>query len=631
MGPVTFGKISREEADMKSYPKDPLADAVVLFDIGKTRFLNNDGSFNIEFEKTIRIKIFKQSAFSYAEVEIPYYYEGNSTEKINSIEAYTYNVVEGNVLITRLDPVNIFDEKLNSYWRVKKFAFPNVREGSVIEYRYVLSSPFLWNLRDWEFQHKIPTIYSNYIVRIIPFYEYSYILQGMSKFSSQKDWIDEQSEQSIAGIKYKELVHEYTMVDIPAFKSEDYITTINDYIIKIDFQLSKIHTINGAEIDVVKTWPALIKELDTHESFGKYVNKAERAAPKIINIKSYSVLPPRQRFDTIVKYVKRNYNWNGYEGKYANDPINKFLEQKKGNTGNINLLLTGLLSASGLDAYPLILSTRDNGKIKDIPFLDFFNYVVAAAYINDTLVLADATETFTPSDALPIRSLNDKGLLIKRDEVKWQPLAVNEPSILKSTFDIHFSAESDTLDALLTTEATGYQALIQRKRYYNEKNKLIEDCTSSGYTVESDSIAIDKMTAPESPLMIKIPLKMETERVGNRILISPFLKEPISKNKLVENSRTYPIDFIYPEDYQFKSKIYIPANCKVISLPAEAKINNDAFLLTYNAITDGSVVTVTGEYSFKKPVYKPADYNIVRYYFNEIIKDMNRQIVVEVN
>ena len=626
--PGKFGVVSMNEVQMQKYDKDTLADAVVLFDVGKTRFINPDNSFDIEFEKTTRIKIFKKSAFSYAEVEIPYYYEGNTTEAIKSIEAFTYNFENGAIVTNKVKPSNIYDEKVNNYWRVKKFAFPNVKEGSVIEYRYVLVSPFKIKLRDWEFQSRIPTVYSNYTVRMIPFYEYTWLLQGAGKFSYQKSWEDTGIKRQFGPSEFNDMIHEYTMTNVPAFRSEDYITSINDYIIKIHFQLSKIHSPTGGNIDIVKTWPALIKELDTHEDFGKYVKKTEKSASKIIDPALYSNLSPREKFDVIVKYVKGNFNWNQYAGMYANESLNKFLEQKKGNTGNINLMLTGLLSAAGIEAYPVILSTRNNGKIRDIPFLDFFNYCIAGAYINDTLLLADATDTFTPSEVLPVRCLNDQGLLIKRDAVKWTPLAITDPSTLNSTFDLTISRDSDTLNAGLDIEATGYHALERRERYYNDKDLLIKDFSSVGYRLFPDSIKTEGMMETDKPLRLKIPLKMEIDKVGDRILVSPFLREPINKNELTEESRTYPIDFIYPEHYIYLSRIHLSPGCKVVSVPPEIKIDNENFSLIYNTVANDSVITVKGEYIFKKSIYKPSAYSSIRFYFNEIIKDFNNQIVL---
>lgn len=628
--PEEFGKITPELLKMKFYDKDPLADAIILSDVANTRFIPLDGTFDVVFERTTRIKIFKQSAFDVAEIEIPYYFEGNKVERVSEIKAITYNLNGDRIETTVVGNDDIFEEKINQYWRSKKFALPNVREGSVIEYRYIISSPFVMKLRDWEFQNRIPTVYSNYVVRMIPFYEYQWVLQGGRPFSSQKDWVDELHEKSFVGIKYKDYIHEYTMVDIPAFKSEDYISSRNDYIIKIDFQLHKIHPTSGGTIKVVESWPALIKELDTNESFGKYADKAEKSASKIINIPSLIGKTEAERFDIIVKSVKSNYNWNEYPGKYANDNLNKFLELKTGNTGNLNLTLVGLLNAAGIESYPVILSTRDNGKIKDIPFLDFFNYVIVAARVNGSYVFADASETFTSSGELPIRCLNEIGLLIKRDTVKWVSINALTPSKIKSDIIIRFNKSCDTILATMKTQATGYGALGLRKRYYNETEKITEDCAATDYSVETDSILIENMTEPDSVLVISFPFTTEVERMGNRLILSPFLKEPVTKNRLTEQTRSYPVDFIYPEIHQFSSKIVLPQNSKVISLPAKAAISNNEFSLAYDIVATDKEITVTGEYYFKKSIYRPSDYSKIKFYFNELIKVMNSQIVIEV-
>lgn len=628
--PEEFGKISPELLKMKYYDKDPQADAVILSDVANTRFVPLDGTFDVVFERTTRIKIFKQSAFDVAEIVIPYYFEGNNIEKVSGIKAITYNLNGEQIETTVVGDDDIFEEKINQYWKSKKFALPNVREGSVIEYKYVISSPFVMKLRDWEFQNRIPTEYSNYAVRMIPFYEYQWVLQGAKRFSSQKDWVDDFHEKSFVGVKYKEYVHEYTMVDIPAFKSEDYISSRNDYIIKIDFQLHKINTTSGGSIKVVESWPALIKELDTNESFGKYADKAEKSASKIIDIRSMIGKTEAERFDVIVKSVKRNYNWNEYPGKYANDNLNKFLEIKTGNTGNLNLALVGLLNAAGIEAYPVILSTRDNGKIKDIPFLDFFNYVIVAARINGSYLFADASETFTSSAELPVRCLNEKGLLVKRDTVKWVSIEPLTPSIIKSDINIRFTKSCDTILATIKTQATGYEALALRKRYYNETEKITADCAATEYYVETDSISIENMTVPDSTLVISFPFTTESERIGNRLIISPFLKEPVSNNRLTEQTRSYPVDFIYPDKHQFSSKIILPQNSKIISLPAKATISNNEFSLMYEIVTTDKEITVTGEYFFKKSIYKPADYSKIKFYFSELIKVMNSQIVIEI-
>ena len=42
------------------------------------------------------------------------------------------------------------------YYEQTKFTMPNIKEGSVIEYKYSIESPFYWNVDEFVFQHDIP-------------------------------------------------------------------------------------------------------------------------------------------------------------------------------------------------------------------------------------------------------------------------------------------------------------------------------------------------------------------------------------------------------------------------------------------------------------------------------------------
>ena len=61
----------------------------------------------------------------------------------------------------------------------------------------------------------------------------------------------------------------------------------------------------------------------------------------------------------------------------------EFLNTRTGNAANINLFLCSMLNEAGIQASPVLLSTRDHGKIlKDYPFQQFINYVIVLAKID---------------------------------------------------------------------------------------------------------------------------------------------------------------------------------------------------------------------------------------------------------
>ena len=278
---LVFGNISMEEMTMESYEKDPEAKAVILYDKGESIFFDTENGYDIRFRRHKRIKIFDKSASEYSEFEIPFYVDGyGRTETIKSIDAYTYTLENGRIHRKVVDPSMIYEEQISKNWFRKKFVFPDVQNGSVLEVQYELETPFHFNLPDWTFQNRIPTIYSEYQVSMIPFYEYIFSVQGISRFDYQHSEISKKNRtwgtpssgaygQNTGGFEFQDYIHTYVMKDVPAFEDESFITSVNDYIIKMDFQLSKFHSPRGGTREIISTWPALNESLIKHESFGK--------------------------------------------------------------------------------------------------------------------------------------------------------------------------------------------------------------------------------------------------------------------------------------------------------------------------------------------------------------------------
>jgi hypothetical protein len=623
-----FGKIGKEESDLTSYTPDNSAAAVVLFDIGKSWFSDaSDGSFEVIFERSTRIKIFSDAGLKYAEVEIPVYHEGSIYEQVYEIEGNTYNPEGSYMKISTFNAANSHEEKINEFWTVKKFALPDVKVGSIIEYRYKIVSQYMFNLRNWEFQNRIPTIYSEYIVKQIPFYEYVYLLQGRSKFDIQSANVDNGIERRFAGINYKETINKFVMKDIPAFNDEEYITSINDNIIKLDFQLAKINFPNGNTTTIISTWPLMVKDLLKNEDLGKYAKRCEKLATKLYSPDSLMNKTPEEKFNFILNYVKTNFNWNQGNGKYASKSPSALLIDKIGNAADLNLLVIGLLNAAGIESYPLIVSTRDNGKIRaDYPYLKFFNYVLIYADLTGKKVLSDATEVMCKNDRIPPRCLNDRGLLIKEGNVEWVGLQTNVLSELNTNIVIdsllHNSHSSTSV------EASEYFALNYRNSYGSDKKKIVEREGQSNFKLDEQSVNILNPGDREKKYNFSFTSNFKADKIANKIYIAPFLDEPLTENPLKQSSRTYPIDMTYPVKRTFTSAFNIPDGYKIDFIPEEAKILNDAFELNYIVKNVDKLITVTFNYTFFKAVYPAKEYMNIKYYFNEIIKKGNQKIVL---
>ncbi len=625
-----FMVVGKSEFDLKEVDNDPEAEAVILFDKGESYFANDDNGFIIRFTRSKRIKILDKEGIDYAEISIPFYVDGfGRTEVIREIEAFTYNYENGQIIKKALDKKSVYEEKINKRWMSKKFVFPDVKEGSIIEYKYVLESPFHFNLPDWKFQDRIPTFYSEYTLSQIPFYEYQYIAQGISKFTFFDSQVKKGISRKFGGTEFYDVEYIFRMEDIPAFKDEAFISTIEDYIMKIDFQLSCIHYLNGSTQDIVTTWEKMSESLLKHDKFGKYINRASKLSKSIFESElSINSLNEEEKAEAIINYMKSNFSWNGYMSKYASKNAKEFYEQKNGTSADINLFLIGLMEAAGIEATPIILSTRDHGKVlTDYPFDHFFNYTLPFIKTEKQSYLTDGTESFLSHKNIPPRCINGKGLLIQKDNVNWVKLGANS----NSTKKLFLNFEIDTTEYIINTKGSiktsGYEALEQRKEFNGDTTKVKDELEKRGIR-DAVKIEFTNQNDTEKHYDIKFAGKSSLDQFENKIIIRPFLHFPLQENLLKQKTRSYPVDLIYPYIETIQSSIKIPNGFKLFEKPENYKMDNSLanIEVTYNAFNN--IISASSRIVFKKSTYPPETYTKIKSYFDKIVKKLNEDIIL---
>ncbi len=625
-----FGVVNKADFAITGIKGEENADAVVIYDIGTSRFVQsqNHTGFDVIFDRKTRIKINTKAGFDYGEISIPLYNSSKGSEDIIGIEAFTWNVEEGAIVKTELDKKQIFAEQANASWNLTKFALPNIKEGSVIEFKYSIVSPYLFNLKDWTFQRKIPTCHSEYIVRLTPFYEYVNVSQGIDHLDIHEAYYDNGGlKQEYYHLKYYNTVHRYGMKDVPSFKDESFITSINDYIAKIDFQLSKIHTLDGYIQEIMTDWETVEDDLLEHSKFGHYIRDCKKFTKKIVAEADITDKSEEDKFNFAVDYVKQNFKWNKRHGFYSGDVPKALMKSKEGNNASLNLFLIALLRALELEAYPVILSTRNHGKVfEKYPILDFFNYVIVWTQVDGKWVLTDGTNDLRANDLIPAKCFNGKGLVLGKEmDNKWILLQQKSPSKIQESIDIRLSENLDSVLGNFTVKTTLYDALALKNHAQDDKKALAkiweeEDIKMIG-KVESENYK-DR----DKNYNLNFTLQTPVEEFDNQLFIAPFFKEPYQENPLKQAVRKYPVDMTYPRIRLYKSQIQIPEGYEVSSLPEAFSVDNDLINIQYNAAVSGDKVKIIGMYQFKKTIYPPQDYKQLKKHFEELIRYFNERV-----
>jgi hypothetical protein len=331
----------------------------------------------------------------------------------------------------------------------------------------------------------------------------------------------------------------------------------------------------------------------------------------------------------IERFVKNNFKWDGDDGYFATKNLKDFIKTKTGNTANINLFLTGMLNAAGIEANPVIISTRDHGKIRtDYPFAHYFNSVLVLAKLDSASFLLDATEPLSNFAEIPTRSINEKGLVIQKDKVEWVNLKSNSVSTKIYYFNLKPDPTTDSIFQKCRFVTTGYEAIVARKNFTNSYKELQYLLTGNN-AVPGDVLIPIELNKSDKPFEIDFNKKSTLESVEDKIILSPFGNFIYSENPLKQNVRNYPVDFIYKKLYAFETTITIPAGYKLFTKPENMRIEDSMIRIIYSAnVVNKDTIKVIGVYEFKRDEYNANEYLYLKDYFNKIVDKFNEKVVL---
>lgn len=384
--PYKFEKIDAAALSNKIYSVDSNAHAVVLADVGSTDIVgNNSWGFSLEFKRKARIHILNKSAYDEATIHIPLHTNGSSTEIIDGLKGTTYNLENGSVTETKLTKENIFEERVSRNWVIKKFTLPKVKEGSIIEFEYRITSDFLFNLRSWVFQKSHPSIWSEYTVNIPQFLNYVFLNQGYLPLhlydkKERSGAFHVRDTRGAGGIEQDNIIatiteHRLVMKDVPKLREEQFTSSISNYQSRIDFQLAGIRPPLEYR-NLMNSWPKLTEQLMEDEDFGRSLKAANLWMNDEMKDILASAKTQTEKAHRIYDYIRDHITCTNHDGSsiYAQQPLKQVLKTGKGSVSEVNLLLTAMLRWADIEADPVLMSTRSHGfALQLYPMLTKFN------------------------------------------------------------------------------------------------------------------------------------------------------------------------------------------------------------------------------------------------------------------
>jgi hypothetical protein len=610
-----FGSVTPSELSMTHYSLDSSASAVVFDEFGEIYNSYEDRILFIEVHK--KIKILKKDGLDLANFAIRLERRAQRDEKLVSIKGITYYYENGKIRNSSLDEKAVLYEK-NSDHYLLKFTLPNVRVGCVFEIKYIISGFPRYNLYPWKFQSNIPKVKSEFWALIRPAYSTS--LQGFLELS-----LNESSVQKNCFLWQECVLLKFGMIDIPAFKEEEFMSAAKNYTSTLNFQP------NWRDME----WESVVASLYGHENFGVQIKKARSLFKDDIRLMTSGATDSLEKAKKIYSFVRAqlSLNENYYPTKYAIDGAKTTYETKRGSVGDINLSLVAALQEAGINANPVILSTRENGFPNHIyPTLIDFNYVIVHLRIGRNEYLLDATDDFLPFGLIPQKCLNGKGWIVKKNPVE---IDLVSKAKRKSVISLNIKLSDDGLlkgNAQITHY--DYAAVDKRKTIvaFSDKEEYVKELEIKLGLNEIKNYEVTNQEEIEKPLVEKMEVSFDGSQANNskQIYFNPFLKGRWQENPFKSTERKFSVDFGMTQDEVILISIEYPANYRLDDIPKNVVLTlpNKGGKLYYNCANVGNKLNISYSLNLTKSVYAPDEYLYLKELFSQIIQIRQTDLVL---
>lgn len=564
-----FGKPTKEELQMTTYEADPEAEAVVLCRLTDVEYTVQTSSYLVDYREKWRIKVLKPDGARFAKVVVPYQMfmsvgnnisglrssfmtipvdriSGNSAfqeqdgsmsdgvfgtdgdESVEDIKATAFNLEGGKVVKTSLKKSDVVTTKLDEQNYRLEFTVPNVKEGTVIEYEYRIHSQLFWQLRDWYAQCEIPVVYAKLDMNIPNFLIFNIEDHGIQRLTytctvgSLKYKVESDPLANPMWVNTNHYI--YVGRDLAGMPKDDYLWNVQDYWAGITAELKEYRLRGMKQMDFAKTWEQIDNMLLDDEDLGQQLNAHSPLREEMERFAS--IADERERAIAVYQQVMSHVKWDGTY-KICPQKSDETLKQGSGSNADINMLLIQSLHDAGLTATPVVLRTRDEGRMPyNFPSIQkLTSFVVGITPKSGATFFLDASSTEGYLNVLPAPLLVERSRLVAKNKgSKWVNLQKLSRSEITTVIDAVLTADGK----MSGKQTTLYKGLAASDFRHHKANDSHGNVKGSGFGPEATE---------------EVEFTKQGEVSSGTISICPFNEPPMDGNPFTASKRKMPVEF----------------------------------------------------------------------------------------
>lgn len=595
---------------MDSFPDE---EAVILLKKGNIT-TGYDGMFVTSF---VRMIILKESALDEANIKIPFYAKGGA-QNVQFPRGRTWNWDGKSFQETSINRKDVHQEKIDDEVSMISFVLPQVKVGSIIDFQYDMrkKSPISYN---WVFQGEYPTIRNE--LKFHPHGQMVY--RKVFQNGLNLDLLSDNSDKN----------HWY-LENIPAAKEEAFIDNVRDYAPKMMLQLAAYSNMGQIET-LLLDWEGFTKDIYERKLLGRYAKK-NKSYDGIVRQLCTSASDNPDKIKRIYDYVQSEISWNGELEAFTENKINEIHRAQKGSSCEINLFLTHMIRAAGIEAYPMLLSTRDHGlPIEDFPLMRQFNTIVCYAIVDGKPMVLDAKDPLLPYTQFPEENLNRMGFVIEKENGRWEaiPQAAHTSHAIMTQLELN---EEGVLTGSLRERTEGYLAHDYRIALQASSKEEFVNAYQAENLPQGEILdfLIEDLDTVEQPLIVSMNINSPDfcQQVGEYLYLSPLLMMKWEENPFSQSERIYPIDLRYPVTNSGFMMIQLPDGYQIESVPKNTSMrlpsNEMIFQYAVQHMEAQNMIQVQYQFRINQTLYPPEEYEQLKLMYDAVMARHGEQIVL---
>jgi hypothetical protein len=620
----SFGEIDIVDLKMTSCSFEPDAPAVKLFDVTETDFnLFSDGSSKMKIEHRIRIKIFNEKGYEYANVRIPYISK-RGIGRIKELKGIVYTPdASGKIIREELEKNDFYKQKIVENLGMVSFTFPKLKPGCVVEYSYTRIENNIYQINPWIIQSEIPVQYSSYSIKTPPFA----LLREKLFGHDSVEFKNKISNYYSPGKKifFKE--------NISSFKPEPFMTSDKDNLLKmIFFHIPQPSFYAELLSSSQRIWREVGDYFLRSEKINGQIKKPIPGSEKIIDSANMiSSVPDRIKYiyASVIKQIP------GKTQQTINpEDIIEAWNSHTGNTADINIVLLNLLEKAKITCYPLLVSTRDNGIIsKEFPTFSQLNGLDVVAMIDSSkYFILDASLRFQSVNTPPLNILNREALLLRSGHINWF-MVNDERSLLKQSIAIFGNVkESGIVEGEASLQHYHYaksHRLDSSLSDEEEKNNKFFDKKPQGLKIISTKQEITE--DDDDPLFESILFTYQPQQTDNYYFFNPQFLTPQQNNPFKSDKRVTDIDLLCNQEIIISVNLALPASFEVDHLPKNIIVRapDSSFYYKRSYSVSSGIIHLTQIFEISRAMFLKEDYTGIKEFFNRMHNLMNEEVVLK--